>query len=55
MPITNNESSTRATILAVDDTPSNLLALRALIELLGVDVVTAESGFAAAEGTLALQ
>ena len=34
----------RATILAVDDTPANLIALEALLQPLGYDLVTASSG-----------
>ena len=37
----------RATLLAVDDMPANLLAITALVSSLDVDVVTAESGHAA--------
>ena len=36
--------TTEARILAVDDTPENLLALRALLEPLGHQIITADSG-----------
>src|ERR1041384_4063838 len=34
----------RASILLVDDTPANLLALRAILDGLGLDIVEARSG-----------
>ena len=44
VPSRNEPSEPRASILLVDDNPANLLSLRAILEVLGHDLVEARSG-----------